>query len=62
MTMVDTDKDFWLRSERIRDVASTPQYPEDQIDFGYEIVASRHNDGRQSRGPDGLSLVARVYE
>ena len=38
------------------------RFPEDQIDFGYEIVASGMMSSRHSRGPEGLSLVARVYE
>lgn len=62
MALVDADRDWWLRSDRTDDAVPVPKYPEDQIDFGYELVASRHNGMRQSRGPEGLSLVARVYE
>lgn len=62
MAMVDVDRVWRLRSDRTDDALSMPTYPEDQIDFGYEIVASRMNGTRQARGPEGLSLAARVYE
>lgn len=39
-----------------------PRYPEDQIDFGYEISTSIVSAAGRKRGPEGLSLVARVYE
>lgn len=38
------------------------RYPADQIDFGYEIASSSLTSNGHRRGPEGLSLAARVYE
>lgn len=62
--MATIDKDS--TSKGLRATADSPpvimHYPEDQIDFGYEIVRSGLVGQGQSRGPAGLSLAARVYE
>lgn len=62
--MARVDKDS-IRNVQQDDAEQLPlflRYPEDQIDFGYEIVASSLTSVGHRRGPDGLPLAARVYE
>lgn len=62
MATVDKDSNRKGQSEAADSVPLFLRYPEDQIDFGYEIATSGVIGSRHSRGPEGLSLVARVYE
>lgn len=62
--MARVDKDS-IRNSQQDEAGQLPlflRYPEDQIDFGYEIVASSLTSNGHRRGPEGLTLVARVYE
>ncbi|TRW98324.1 hypothetical protein FNJ84_05975 [Paracoccus sp. M683] len=62
MAMLDRDDN----RRGAKDVAERPpfflRYPEDQIDFGYEIAGSAFDGMGRRPGPEGLSLAARVYE
>ncbi|WP_157935859.1 hypothetical protein [Paracoccus zhejiangensis] len=62
MARVDKDSIRSGQQDGSDHMPSFLRYPADQIDFGYEIVASSLTSNGHRRGPEGLSLTARVYE
>lgn len=62
MAQVDKDGNRRMTRDEAQDVPVFLRYPEDQIDFGYEIALPVLSGARHGRDADGLSLVARVYE
>lgn len=62
MASVDKESDQHRLQELRQRLPAFLRYPADRIDFGYEITPSARFGLTHRPGPEGLSLVARVYE
>lgn len=62
MAMIDKDNDRRSARAERETLAGFLRYPQDRIDFGYEVSTPFVQGKGRRPGPEGLSLVARVYE
>ncbi|AUH34845.1 hypothetical protein [Paracoccus tegillarcae] len=62
MATVDKDSDQNGSQEIRQKLPAFLRYPQDRIDFGYEMTPPAFSSLKRRPGPEGLSLVARVYE